>query len=60
MIHAGGPEDACGAQVRNHRCTLPAGHVGRCVMDRDLAVAWWGAKATHRWGAVELKADRAA
>ena len=50
MTHAGRADDACGAQVRNHRCTLPAGHVGRCVMDRDLAVAWWGTKATHRWG----------
>lgn len=49
-VHAATPTDACGAHVRNHRCTLPAGHPAPCLMDRDLAVAWWGTKTTHRWG----------
>ena len=60
MTHADTPTDACGAHVRNHRCTLPAGHIGAHLMDRDLACAWWGTKTTHRWGTVEHEAERAA
>lgn len=49
-VHADTPADACRAHVRNHRCTLPAHHPAPCLMDMDLAVAWWGTKTTHRWG----------
>ena len=52
-VHADTPADACGTHVRNHRCTLPAGHPAPCLMDRDLAVAWWGTKTTHRWAEPE-------
>lgn len=56
--HAERPEEACDAPLANpsFRCTLPFGHDGPHLMNRDIAVKWWGTKTSHVWRAPDLPA----